>query len=104
MKTWPAIKQVITPAIQQAALAKPDLVEGEYVALEKTHNNAPIYKYAKLESQQSNAANRFKKRGYWIMPVKYSINTRISGQKALIAVFPDGSVTVDHSGLEKFKS
>lgn len=47
-----------------------------------------------------NAANKWRKRGLYCMPVKYGIGTTGYQQKAIVSILADGSVQVDHSGIE----
>ena len=47
-----------------------------------------------------NAANKWRKRGLYCMPVHYSMNNSGFEESALVEVHSDGSVSVNNSGLE----
>ena len=54
----------------------------------------------KADAAAFNTANRWRKRGVHCMPVHYSMNTAMFGEAATVTVHEDGSITVDHSGIE----
>lgn len=47
-----------------------------------------------------NKAHRWRKRGMHMMPQKYKLQSNIFVEKVLLAIHSDGSVVVDHSGIE----
>jgi hypothetical protein len=59
---------------------------------------------AVLEVQSSvkafNSANRWRKRGYYCMPVQYEMHTNQYEEGISVVVNEDGSVSIKHSGIE----
>ena len=47
-----------------------------------------------------NKQHRWRKRGVYCMPVQYEVNTSEYSEGVTVSVAGDGSITVDHSGIE----
>jgi xanthine dehydrogenase/oxidase len=47
-----------------------------------------------------NANNRWRKRGLWCMPLKFSLNSLEVAERVVVSILADGSVAVAHSGIE----
>lgn len=63
----------------------------------------PVYKKWKKEIENFNQKNKFRKRGIGIAPIKFGISfttKALNRGYALVILYPDGSVSVSHGGVE----
>ncbi len=63
----------------------------------------PVYKEWKKEVEDFNRKNKFIKRGVGIVPIKFGISFTLKALNrgyALVILYPDGSVSVSHGGVE----
>ena len=63
----------------------------------------PIYKKWKKEAEEFNDKNKFEKIGIGVAPIKFGISfttKALNRGYALVILYPDGSVSVSHGGIE----
>jgi xanthine dehydrogenase molybdopterin-binding subunit B/xanthine dehydrogenase iron-sulfur cluster and FAD-binding subunit A len=58
------------------------------------------YDAAMADAESFNKDNRWRKRGVYMLPVKYTMSCKGYQEQCFVNVSADGSISVDHSGIE----